>query len=115
MLQGNLLGVCGVEEKLRACMAEGVALLVLPESTYEALDIDQLPPDLQAYARRVLRGVTHMVQVLQLAMEGRYLRAAWRGPRRAAATDAARPTLCCLPILLQLARPCPSSCPFPGP
>lgn len=65
-----MLEVSGVEGKLWGCMAKNMDLLVVPQCVYDKLSIDSLPEDLQAYARRVLRGAAHMRDVLPLIMEG---------------------------------------------
>lgn len=69
-LRGNMLEVEGLQGKLRACQARGMETFLVPEASLAKLNIEELPQDLQAYARRVLRGVRTMTDVIQLSIEG---------------------------------------------
>jgi hypothetical protein len=70
-LQGNVLPVTGLQGKLRGCQQEDfIDTLLVSEASLARLSIDSLPADLRDYARRVLRGVRTMTDVIQLAIEG---------------------------------------------
>jgi ATP-dependent Lon protease len=70
-LQGNVLPVTGLQGKLRGCQVlDFIDTLLVPEASLARLSIDSLPADLRDYARRVLRGVRTMTDVIQLAIEG---------------------------------------------
>jgi ATP-dependent Lon protease len=70
-LRGSVLEVEGLQGKLRGCQQlDYIDTLLVPEASLARLSIDSLPADLRDYARRVLRGVRTMTDVIQLAIEG---------------------------------------------
>jgi ATP-dependent Lon protease len=80
-LRGNVLPVGGLQGKLRGCQQRDyIDTLLVPEASLARLSIDSLPADLRDYARRVLRGVRTMTDVIQLAIEGEYRGITFLGP-----------------------------------
>lgn len=77
-LRGHLRDVEGLWAKLEACRVKGVRTVVMPRSSYEGVDRSGWPQELRDYADRVVRGVTHVAEVLELSIEG----ASWTGRRR---------------------------------
>lgn len=72
-LAGNILEVEGLQGKLRACQRHEVDLLLVPAASLAALSIYSLPADLRAYARRALRGVKTMTDVIRACIVGQCL------------------------------------------
>lgn len=77
-LSGNVLGVAGLRAKLRACLASGIETLLVPQETMAELSSieESLPADLRDYAYRAVRGVSTMLDVIQLSIQGRSMRPA---------------------------------------
>jgi ATP-dependent Lon protease len=78
-LQGNVLEVGGLQGKLRGCQKiDCINTLLVPKASLDKLSIDSLPADLRAYARRVLRGVSTMNDVIRCAITSEsHLLPAW--------------------------------------
>lgn len=76
-LRGHLRDVEGLWAKLEACRVKGVRTVVMPRSSFEGVDRSGWPQELRDYADRAVRGVTHVAEVLELAIEG----ASWAGRR----------------------------------
>lgn len=77
-LRGHILDVGGLEAKLSACQARRITTVVLPEVSLawlRAADKGAWPAALQRYCGGEgvsLLGVTHVVELLEAALEGTY-------------------------------------------
>ena len=66
-LRGRVEGVGGLIERIRGAMKDEMDLLIVPSVSLEEVVI---PPDIEEYTERAVRGVDNVVELLQLAIQG---------------------------------------------
>jgi ATP-dependent Lon protease len=78
-LRGRMRNIGGAKLKLEAAMETNVGLFILPDETWTLLESGRFEepirlwePELQEYARRVVRPAKTLVDVMQIAIKGEW-------------------------------------------
>ena len=69
-LKGDVLPVAEVEKKLEGAHRLGLAKLVIPAANYQSIQVELLPPELQAYFRDHVYPVSNLLEAMGHGIAG---------------------------------------------